>query len=189
MAVLVVVGVAVSSGDDTDFTRNTAFAKGGVIAKDAGAEKGGDCCDETLYRLGQIEDRLSQIETSLQQALPLVRNAQALANGPSAEEISAAIIDDYFIRRAMPNVDNEVRYLLRGIVAGQFLAGVPSETAREVVVGFGLGFMIDNADGQDLNPIINWGTRRDEMGRGGLIGVSTRDGLVSRVRDAYFHGE
>ena len=48
MAVLVVVGVVVSSGDDTDFTRNTAFTKGGVIAKDAGAEKGGDCCDETL---------------------------------------------------------------------------------------------------------------------------------------------
>ena len=85
MAAIVVVGVVATSGDDSDFTRNAAFAKGGVMAKEAPPTKGGDCCDETLYRLGQIEDRLSQIETSLQQALPMVRDAQLVDDGPTAE--------------------------------------------------------------------------------------------------------
>ena len=103
MAAIVVVGVVATSGDDSDFarTRNAAFIKGGVTVEDAGAQKGGGCCDETLYRLGQIEDRLSQlseiedrlsqIETSLQQALPIVRDAQLVDDGPTVEELLVAL--------------------------------------------------------------------------------------------------
>ena len=67
MAVIVVVGVVATNNDDSDFdrTRNAAFVKlgdiKGVVEDDGAASKGGDCCDETLYRLGQIEDRLSQV--------------------------------------------------------------------------------------------------------------------------------
>ena len=49
MAVLVVVGVAVSSGDDTDFTRNTAF----------GLPKGGDL-DGQIQDPGEAENDLSR---------------------------------------------------------------------------------------------------------------------------------
>ena len=62
MAAIVVVGVVATSGDDSDFTRNAAFTKGGVIAKDAGGEKGGDCCDEALYRIAQLEERIARLE-------------------------------------------------------------------------------------------------------------------------------
>ncbi len=64
MAVIVVVGVVVTNNDDSDFdtTRNAAFVKlgdiKGEVKDDGAASKGGDCCDETLYRLGEIEDRL-----------------------------------------------------------------------------------------------------------------------------------
>ena len=66
MAALVVVGVAVSSGDDTDFTRNTAFAKGG---------------DETLDLLKSIHGQLR----TLLDAHP----AEASTSGasPDVEEI------------------------------------------------------------------------------------------------------
>jgi hypothetical protein len=48
MAVLVVVGVVVSSGDDTDYTRNTAF----------GVPKG-DGLDDQLQQPGDAENQLS----------------------------------------------------------------------------------------------------------------------------------
>jgi uncharacterized protein YjbI with pentapeptide repeats len=54
MAVLVVLGVAVSSGDDTDFTRNKAFAKGG---------------DETLALLGSIQEQVAENSSKLESLL------------------------------------------------------------------------------------------------------------------------
>jgi uncharacterized protein YjbI with pentapeptide repeats len=59
MAVLVVVGIAVSSGDDTDFTRNTSFR--GATSPSASADKAADCCDETLALLESMQDQLQTL--------------------------------------------------------------------------------------------------------------------------------
>ena len=181
MAAIVVVGVVATNGGDSDFdrTKNAAFAKGGVMAKEAPPAKGGDCCDETLYRLGQIEDRLSRIESSLQQALPMVRDAQLVDDGPTAEELLVALenfagqpLDDMYAGAIALAVIHESRLLV----------GVPFQTAQQVVRSLGLGFMHDSQDGRDLDPVVNWGTRRDFDGAMAGIGVHTRNGLVSEVR-------
>ena len=178
MAAIVVVGVVATSGDDSDFTRNAAFAKGGVMAKEAPPTKGGDCCDETLYRLGQIEDRLSQIETSLQQALPMVRDAQLVDDGPTAEELLVALenfagqpLDDMYAGAIASAVIHESRLLV----------GVPFQTAQQVVRSLGLGFRHASEDGRDLDPVDDFGTRRDSRGGMGAINVHTRNGLVSET--------
>ena len=174
MAAIVVVGVVATSGDDSDFTRNAAFAKGGVMAKEAPPAKGGDCCDETLYRLGQIEDRLSQIESSLQQALPMVRDAQLVDDGPTAEELLVALEN-----LAGQPLDGMTTAALSGRVqSSRLLIGVPLQTAQQVVRSLGLGFVHLTQDGRDLNPVLNWGTKRDIDGGMALINVDTRDGVV-----------
>ena len=182
MAAIVVVGVVVTNGDDSDSsrTRNVAFGlpKGGVMAKEAPPTKGGDCCDETLYRLGQIEDRLSQIETSLQQALPMVRDAQLVDDGPTAEELLVALenfagqpLDDMYAGAIALAVIHESRLLV----------GVPFQTAQQVVRSLGLGFRHASEDGRDLDPVEDFGTRRDSQGGMGAINVHTRNGLVSET--------
>ena len=180
MAAIVVVGVVATNGGDSDFdrTKNAAFAKGGVMAKEAPPTKGGDCCDETLYRLGQIEDRLSQIETSLQQALPMVRDAQLVDDGPTAEELLVALenfagqpLDDMYAGAIALAVIHESRLLV----------GVPFQTAQQVVRSLGLGFRHASEDGRDLDPVEDFGTRRDSQGGMGAINVHTRNGLVSET--------
>ena len=66
MAAIVVVGFVVTNDDDSDFdrTRNVAFAKEGVMAKESSPVKGGDCCDEALYRISQLEERIERLEGS-----------------------------------------------------------------------------------------------------------------------------
>ena len=215
MAAIVVVGVVTTSGDDSDFarTRNAAFIKGGVTVEDAGAQEGGGCCDETLYRLGQIEDRLSQlsqiedrlsqlseiedrlsqlseiedrlsqIETSLQQALPIVRDAQLVDDGPTVEELLVAL--ENFA--GQPFDDMRAFALAVSVIQeSRLLVGVPLQTAQQVVRSSGLGFMHDSQDGRDLDAVVNWGTRRDFDGAMAGIGVQTRNGLVSEVRSYRF---
>jgi len=166
MAVLVVVGVVVSSGDDSDFTRNTAFTKGGVIAKDAGAEKGGDCCDETLYRLGKIEDRLAQIEASLQQALQQINDAQPRQLGP-VDRIVAAVLLPYG-----EQADQQPAMVIADALRRSgLLIGLDLETAREVAIGLGLGFDVHNdSDGHWF-----WSTRRGQRIK---LLVEPRNGVV-----------
>ena len=139
MAAIVVVGVVATSGDDSDSsrTRNAAFAKGGVMAKEAPPAKGGDCCDETLYRLGQIEDRLSQIEASLQQALPLVRDAQLVDDGPTVDQILALL--ETFIGNDPTRMNPTV--LAIAFRDSGILLGVPLRTAQEAVDRVGVGFV------------------------------------------------
>ena len=176
MAAIVVVGVVATSGDDSDFTRNAAFAKGGVMAKEAPPTKGGDCCDETLYRLGQIEDRLSQIETSLQQALPMVRDAQ-LVDGPTVDQILALL--EAFVGQDPQNVNpNSLANYFRD---SDVLLGVPLQTAQEAVDRLGVGFVHRLEDGRDLDPVSYWGTRRSPQGHAGMVFLDTRNGLVSDV--------
>ena len=166
MAALVVVGVAVSSGDDTDFTRNTALTKGGVIAKDAGAEKGGDCCDEALYRIGKIEDRLAQIEASLQQALQQINDAQPRQLG-LVDRIVAAVLLPYGEQAAQQSA----LVIANDLSRSGLLEGLPIETAREVAIGLALGFDVnDVSDGDGF-----WSTRR---GMRVKLFVYSRNGVV-----------
>jgi hypothetical protein len=188
MAVIVVVGVVVTNNDDSDFdtTRNAAFVKlgdiKGEVKDDGAASKGGDCCDETLYRLGEIEDRLSQIETSLQQALPLVRDAQ-LGDGPTVEELLVAL--ENFAGQPLDRMTTEA---LAGYVIqrSRLLVGVPLQTAQQVVRSLGIGFRHLSQDGRDLDPVEDFGTRRNLNGGMSAILVETRDGVVSEARGLEF---
>ena len=188
MAVIVVVGVVVTNNDDSDFdtTRNAAFVKlgdiKGEVKDDGAASKGGDCCDETLYRLGEIEDRLSQIETSLQQALPLVRDAQ-LGDGPTVEELLVAL--ENFAGQPLDRMTTEA---LAGSVIwrSRLLVGVPLQTAQQVVRSLGIGFRHLSQDGRDLDPVEDFGTRRNLNGGMSAILVETRDGVVSEARGLEF---
>jgi hypothetical protein len=188
MAVIVGVGVVVTNNDDSDFTttRNAAFVKlgdiKGEVKDDGAASKGGDCCDETLYRLGEIEDRLSQIETSLQQALPLVRDAQ-LGDGPTVEELLVAL--ENFAGQPLDRMTTEA---LAGhvIQRSRLLVGVPLQTAQQVVRSLGIGFRHVSQDGRDLDPVEDYGTRRNLNGGMSAILVETRDGVVSEARGLEF---
>jgi hypothetical protein len=178
----------VTNNDDSDFdtTRNAAFVKlgdiKGEVKDDGAASKGGDCCDETLYRLGEIEDRLSQIETSLQQALPLVRDAQ-LGDGPTVEELLVAL--ENFAGQPLDQMTTEA---LAGhvIQRSRLLVGVPLQTAQQVVRSLGIGFRHVSQDGRDLDPVEDFGTRRNLNGGMSAILVETRDGVVSEARGLEF---
>ena len=173
MAVLVVVGVVFTGGDDTDFTRNTAFTKGGVIAKDAGADKGYDCCDEALYRIRLIENRLARLEASL--------NLRAVGNEIESPTQRA----DLIIER---NCDAEG--ILRNATNLQAYAscvalavhGLAVEDARWVVAGKGLGFSHDfwdqGGNGPDFGRNVPCGRLVTAFGDRRSVGVRTRNGIV-----------
>ena len=174
MAAIVVVGVVATSGDDSDFTRNAAFAKGGVMAKEAPPAKGGDCCDETLYRLGQIEDRLSQIETSLQQALQQVDGAQA-------QSIDRAGLIVAAIEELLPRGREELEARVGSeLTQSRLLIGLDIETAREVAIRLGLGFDHFGGEGRHLDGEGFWGTRLAGGERCQIL-ATTENGLVSRA--------
>ena|GEM_PF-3132960 len=174
MAAIVVVGVVATSGDDSDFTRNAAFAKGGVMAKEAPPAKGGDCCDETLYRLGQIEDRLSQIETSLQQALQQVDGAQA-------QSIDRAGLIVAAIEELLPRGREELEVRVGSeLTQSRLLIGLDIETAREVAIRLGLGFDHFGGEGRHLDGEGFWGTRLAGGQRCQIL-ARTENGLVSRA--------
>ncbi len=116
MAALVVVGVAVSSGDDTDFTRNTAFVKGG---------------DETL-------DLLKSIHGQLERLVDTHRAPEASTSGasPDVEEI----VD--LMSETCPHDDPASWSSFDQAEAGSecvrdYLVGFPLELAREVVLAHG----------------------------------------------------
>ena len=116
MAALVVVGVAVSSGDDTDFTRNTAFAKGG---------------DETL-------DLLKSMHGQLERLVDTHRAPEASTSGasPDVEEI----VD--LMSETCPHDDPASWSSFDQAEAGSecvrdYLVGFPLELAREVVLAHG----------------------------------------------------
>ena len=145
MAAIVVVGVVATSGDDSDFTRNAAFAKDGVMAKEAPPAKSGDCCDESLYRLGQIEDRLDELAASLEQ----INDARPIQLG-LVDRIIAAVLLPYENR---PNVSG--LEVANGLRRSGLLIGLSMEMAKEVAIGLGIGF--DQPDNRDGNGF--WGTR------------------------------
>ena len=82
MAVLVVVGVAVSSGDDTDFSRNRSFSSAAETFAGADRLEDPDCCDQNAYEILKLETQLAEMNNKvasldaeldeLQQLQPLV---------------------------------------------------------------------------------------------------------------------
>ena len=123
MAALVVVGVAVSSGDDTDFTRNTAFAKGG---------------DETLDLLKSIHGQLVDNSSKLEGIVDTLRAPDASTSGasPDVEEIVDVISE------TCPMADPASWSSFHHPGAGgrcirDYLVGFPLELAREVVLAHG----------------------------------------------------
>ena len=123
MAVLVVAGVAVSSGDDTDFTRNTAFAKGG---------------DETLDLLKSIHGQLVDNSSKLEGIVDTLRAPEASTSGasPDVEEI----VD--LMSETCPHDDPASWSSFDEARSGQecvrdYLVGFPLELAREVVLAHG----------------------------------------------------
>jgi hypothetical protein len=188
MAAIVVVGVVATSGDDSDFTRNAAFAKGGVMTKEAPPVKGGDCCDETLYRLGQIEDRLSRIELALEANVPVERLSEeerARIEFGQARDALAVALDAYVSRNLGEDwFDSSITNGAVGsrIFESGLLYGVQVEVARAAVLQIGLGFEHNLADGEFTGEIARRGTRRDTENRALVIWVETRNGIVETVR-------
>jgi hypothetical protein len=75
MAVLVVVGVAVSSGDDTDYTRNVSFRDNPERLEGGDRLGDPDCCDQNAYEILKLQndymtlkEQMDFVEGSLEKA-------------------------------------------------------------------------------------------------------------------------
>ena len=65
MAVLVVVGVVVSSGDDTDFSRNRSFSSAAETFAGADRLEDPDCCDQNAYEILKLETQLAEMNNKV----------------------------------------------------------------------------------------------------------------------------
>ena len=108
----------------------------------------------------------------------MVRDAQLADDGPTAEELLVALenfagqpLDRMYAAAVVGSV----------IFESRLLVGVPLQTAQQVVRSLGLGFRHASEDGRDLDPVEDFGTRRDSQGGMGAINVHTRNGLVSET--------
>jgi hypothetical protein len=91
MAVLVVVGVAVSSGDDTDFSRNRSFRETAGTFAGADRVKEADCCDENAYRISKLETQLAGQEAELDELQQLQPSIAAFLNSFSSSDPSEVL--------------------------------------------------------------------------------------------------
>jgi hypothetical protein len=65
MAVLVVVGVVVSSGDDTDFSRNRSFRDNPATFAGADRVKEADCCDQNAYEISLLQAKYEDLQNEI----------------------------------------------------------------------------------------------------------------------------
>ena len=175
MAAIVVVGVVATSGDDSDFTRNAAFTKGGVIAKDAGGEKGGDCCDEALYRIAQLEERIARLE-----GYEVAR--EELRQRTPVEEANRIIEQQCPLDEPLTYIPLQ-RYAL---CIAETVVGISLEDARLVVETKGLGFRHRTADLSQDGVGVNGrdgrifcGTLVTDRGVRAAVTVDTMQGVVT----------
>ena len=134
MAVLVVVGVAVSSGDDTDFSRNRSFRDNPATFSGADRVEEADCCDENAYRISKLENEVALLKG----------NYEALADGSIQYTLGA-------YPPAPPSVQTVVDALNENCSGSpqtklncysDYLAGFEIEFARQVVISQGeFGFL------------------------------------------------
>ena len=140
MAVLVVVGVAVSSGDDTDFTRNRSFDAAPSTFAGADRVKEADCCDQNAYEISLLQAKYEDLQNEI--AL-LKGDYEALADGsvqytlgayppapPSVQTVVDAINESCPGNEASP-------YLSKVLCYNEYLAGFEIEFARQVVISQG----------------------------------------------------
>ena len=136
MAVLVVVGVAVSSGDDTDFTRNRSFSS--RPSTSASADKAADCCDETLALLGSMQTQLTQISSQLQTHLSEESEASTTTSGasPDVQEIADQMAANCpVLGDALAS--SPFNFINASECVRSYLVGFPLELARQVVLTHG----------------------------------------------------
>ena len=180
MALIVVVGVVATNNDDSDFdrTRNAAFAKGGVMAKEAQPAKGGDCCDEALYRIAQMEERIARLE-----GYEVAR--EELRQRTPAEEVNRIIEQQCLLSERLTYIGLQV---YTSCVA-ETVVGISLEDARLVVETKGLGFRHRMADGSFDGVGVNGrdgrifcGTLATGSGQMNAVSVDTTQGVVTRAR-------
>ena len=175
MAAIVVVGVVATSGDDSDFTRNAAFAKGGVMAKEAPPAKGGDCCDEALYRIAQLEERIARLE-----GYEVAR--EELRQRTPVEEVNRIIEQQCLLGEPL-TYHRLQRYTS---CVAETVVGISLEDARLVVETKGLGFRHRRADGSVDGVGVNGrdgrifcGTVATDSGQMMAVWVDTTQGVVT----------
>ena len=131
MAALVVVGVVVSSGDDTDFTRNRSFSA--APATSASADKAADCCDQNAYEISLLQAKYED----LQNEIALLKGKYEASIGGASPDVQQ-IADQ--MDEACPTA-NPANSWAHFITPGQgafcvreYLVGFPLELARQVVL-------------------------------------------------------
>ena len=136
MAVLVVVGVVVSSGDDTDFTRNRSFRDNpvAVAGVDRVAEK--DVESQILTSLGTLEYRTNNIEIVLADLEDLIEAmaadlevlSQVSSAGSSSIEAFADMITLLCVGDSTPLVESKI---MRGLdLSGIYMLDEFSQNER-----------------------------------------------------------
>ena len=134
MAVLVVVGVAVSSGDDTDFSRNRSFRDNPATFAGADRVEEADCCDENAYRISQLEKQVSSLEAELaevQQLQPsIVSFLNAFSPGQGSPELQEAAENVWDACKGGPLGPN---YIYWAQCYGQNLVGLEIGFAKALV--------------------------------------------------------
>jgi hypothetical protein len=137
MAVLVVVGVVVSSGDDTDFTRNRSFSSAAETFAGADRLEDPDCCDQNAYEISLLQAKYEDLQNEI--AL-LKGNYEALADGsvqytlgayPPAPPSVQTIVDGINESCTSKSVDLRLGCLT------DYLHGLELEFARQVVMSHG----------------------------------------------------
>ena len=178
MAAIVVVGVVATSGDDSDFTRNAAFAKGGVMTKEAPPAKGGDCCDEALYRIAQLEERIARLE-----GYEVAREELRQRTPVNQADLNQLVLDlEAHLERddqRMSGWRNMNRLALSSkITSSRLLLGVEVEMATLALSQMGFGFQHALADSQPTGQLVNRGTHRTPDLEPVIICLSTEDGIT-----------
>jgi len=154
MAAIVVIGVVVTSGDDTDFTRNRAFRDNPATFAGADRVQEADCCDQNAYEIEVLKKNYVLLQN---QFAMLKQEFDDLSDGsvqfklgayppppPSVMETVLAMEQD------CPIGDARECYV-------KFLVGYELEFARQVVLAQGrYGFFhryVENAygDGYQLS--------------------------------------
>ena len=65
MAAIVVIGLVVRGGDDTDFTRNRSFRDNPATFAGADRLQEADCCDENAYKISKLENEVGHLQASM----------------------------------------------------------------------------------------------------------------------------
>jgi len=140
MAVLVVVGVVVSSGDDTDFSRNRSFSSAAGTFAGADRVQEADCCDENAYRISKLESQIEGLEAELDELQQLQASIPGGQDSPQLQEAAKTIYNTCGAD-SMPYNYHNPDYLV-----------YQAACYREALVGLDLGFA-KALIATDLNPL------------------------------------